>query len=364
MLADDTLVIDAASILLRKNKAGEVVQMRAIDGALITKYIDENGWTPQNGDPAYAQLWYNIPMVDLSTDDLVYRPWNPRTNKLYGYSKVEQAIQHITLGQRRLEWQLANYDSSNIPEGIMIVPPTATPEQIERQQNWLNSTLAGNIGRRTQLRLVQGFNIDDKPEQILFPKLDKLIMDETDDMLARVLCFCFSVSPHALQKMMNRATAQTSQESSEEEGLDPILNYLADTMNYIIQIKMGFVDYEFAWMEPRETDIAKQALADEIYVKNGIKTINQVLIAMGEDPSDNPDCDKNLIITGQGTVEVGKQLQPAGGGRNANSSGTNVPPTRAVETPGGKIPKCTQHNEFTKTCRHCLIENLAVAVAD
>lgn len=370
-LMDDVLVCDAPAILLRRVRGtGEVIEMRAIDGGLITRYVDENGWTPQGNNPAYAQLWFNIPMVDINTSQLVYRPSNPRTFKLYGYSKTEQAIKHIELGMRRLEMQLAFYETGSIPEGIMIVPPTATPEQIERQQNWLNSTLAGNIGRRVQLRLVQGFNLDNKPEQLLFPK-EKALMDETDDMLARVLCYAFSVSPHALQKMMNRATAQQSQESSEEEGLEPMLNYLSDTMNYIIRVQMGHKDHEFVWQEARELDIAKQALADEVYVKNGIRTINEVRESMGEDPSPNPAANELNIITAQGTIPVGELASKLGAegsegassmadkpGRPQAKPGTGRAPTRALEQPGGKIPKGMLTDWLTKALQEDTAQNV------
>jgi 2'-5' RNA ligase len=361
-LLDDVLVVDAPAILLRRSKDQQIREFRAIDGGIIAKYIDEQGWTPQGKNPAYAQLWYGMPMVDLTTDQLVYRPSSPRTYKLYGYSRVEKAMQHIKLGMKRLEWQLANYESGSIPDGLMVVPPQATPEQIERQQQWMNSTLAGQIDRRVQLRLIQGFNIDNKPEQIIFPK-EKLLTDELDDFLIRILCYAFSVSPHMLQKMMNRATAQTSQTSSEEEGLEPVLRFLGDLFNYVIQVKMEHGDYEFMWMEPRENDVSKQALADEVYVKNGIKTINMILEAMGEEPSDDPAADKRFIITGQGMVPIGEQVKQDIGGRNQVGAGSTAAPTRHQEQPGGAIPKalkmlitlaaCDEHKDFHEFCLKC-----------
>jgi len=345
MLMDDVLVIDAPAILLRRNALGDIAEMRAIDGATIVRYINEQGWTPDKGK-AYAQLWYGIPMVDLTTDQLVYRPEHPRTNKLYGYSRVEQAYKQIILGQNRLEMQLQFYENGSIPDGIMVVPPTATPEQIERQQNWMNSTLAGNLSRRVQLRLIQGFNIDGKPEQILFPK-EKLITDETDDFIIRSLCFAFQVSPQRWMKMVNRASAEASQEAAEEEGLAPTKDYVRDLMNYIIQCKLGFVEHEFAWADHRDPDILKQAQADELYVKAGINTINEIRESKGDDPSPNPAADQLNIVTGQGTVEVGQTLpskqaeQLAGsksgtGGRpgSLTSTGTvNKPPSTSQVSP-------------------------------
>jgi hypothetical protein len=103
MWMDDVLVIDAPALLLRRNKANKIAQIRAIDGSMIARYVDDNGWTPQNGSPAFAQLWWGAPAWDLTTDQLVYRPRNPRTYKLYGQSDTEKGAEIIQIGQARLD---------------------------------------------------------------------------------------------------------------------------------------------------------------------------------------------------------------------------------------------------------------------
>src|SRR6185437_3490901 len=81
-IVDDMLVIDAASILYRTTGKGELCELRPMDGSTIVRYIDEQGITPAPPDPAYAQLWYGIPMVDLTTDQLLYAPRNVKTYRL------------------------------------------------------------------------------------------------------------------------------------------------------------------------------------------------------------------------------------------------------------------------------------------
>src|ERR1035438_3638863 len=75
-LIEDLLVVDAPSILLQRTLTGKVVKCRVIDGTDILRLIDDQGYTPQPPSPAYTQLWYGVPRVMLTTDQLVYHPSN------------------------------------------------------------------------------------------------------------------------------------------------------------------------------------------------------------------------------------------------------------------------------------------------
>lgn len=109
MVLEDLLVLDAPSILLQRNRKGEIGALRVIDGQTITRLIDENGFTPQAPSPAYQQILYGIPAVDLTTDDLIYRPRNQRARKLYGFGPVEQVLLTLNIAVRRQRFQLAYY---------------------------------------------------------------------------------------------------------------------------------------------------------------------------------------------------------------------------------------------------------------
>ncbi|MGH7033808.1 MAG: hypothetical protein ACREFL_08780 [Stellaceae bacterium] len=46
--------------------------------------------------------------------------------------------------------------------------------------------------------------------------------DVFDEWLARVICFAFSIPPSALVAQVNRATAETAQDTALSEGLAPL----------------------------------------------------------------------------------------------------------------------------------------------
>lgn len=302
-LMEDMLVIDAPAVLFRTTKSNKLIELRAIDGATLTRYIDEQGYTPQAPSPAYAQLWYGIPMVELSTDQLLYAARNIPTYRLYGISPVEQAITWIRIGAERLKFQMSYYTEGTIPDAIQVVAPGVPVDKISEAQTWMVSDLAGMLGKRRQLRMIQGFSPDGK-DQILFPK-EALLTDQTDDFLIRCLCFAFGTSPQRLMRMMNRATAEQADTSADKEGLEPWLDWATNGVwNKIIQQKLGFADYEATFEEDRTVDPKEQAEIDASDVNTGIRTRNQVREDRGLEPSQLPEADMLTITTAAGIVPL------------------------------------------------------------
>jgi len=61
---------------------------------------------------------------------------------------------------------------------------------------------------------------------VRYPSNFPYLEGKRDEWLARVCCFAFSISPQAFIRQMNRASAETQKDLSEEEGLAPILLWL------------------------------------------------------------------------------------------------------------------------------------------
>ncbi len=308
-LLDDLFVLDAPAILVRRSDATTVSGLAITDGGDIACYVDANGYTPQPPDPAYAQMWNGLPAMNLTTQQLVYKPRNIKSNQLYGRSPVEIGAELIKLGIERLGWQKRFYTDGSIPDAIMIVPPGVTPDKIAEQQESINSTMAGNLAARRELRLIQGFALDGK-DQVLFPKDGAALTDVTDDYLIRSLCFLIGVSPQRLLKMQNRSTAEAGQSAAEEEGLRPYLTWIANLINYILRVILGVTDYEFAFLQETELDASKRADADSKDVAAGIITRNEARDARGLDPSPNPMAGVLTVTTTTGVVELGVQPEP------------------------------------------------------
>lgn len=274
MIVEDLLVVDATAIYPRLNRGGGIFSLDLIDPITINRMIDESGRTPLAPDVAYQQILKGVPAVDYSADELYYSNRNPRTGKIYGFSPVEQIIITVNTALRRQSSQLEYFTSGSVPDAIMEAPSEWSPENIKDFQNYFDSILSGQTSERRKVRMV--------PSGAKFTTIKQdLLKDEFDEWMAKIVCFAFSISPQALIKQMNKASAETSVDTAEEEGLLPMMEHLAHLHNYIIEKHFGLSDIEFKWTEEIATDSFIQAQIDQIYITNGVQTPKQIAIARG-----------------------------------------------------------------------------------
>lgn len=279
-LLEDLLVIDAASLYPQRTKGGDIFRLAVIDGATIKRVIDPMGFTPQPPEIAYQQIIKGVIAKNLTRRELVYMPRNVRPHKIYGFSPVEQVILIVNLAIRRTIFQLNYYTEGNIPEGIGYLPKDWSADQIAQFDTWFQSVTNGDLAARRRIQW-----IPESTHDVQFSKQSALF-DEADEFLARVICFAFSLPPSAFVRQVNRATAETAQDTAEEEGEVPIMRWVADEINAIVQSPMFFdePEVEFAWTEQADVDALKQAQIDQIYLQNGVRTVNEIRERDGLEP--------------------------------------------------------------------------------
>jgi hypothetical protein len=166
----------------------------------------------------------------------------------------------------------------------------------------MNSELAGNLAARRQWRMMQGFTEDGRDNIIQLQ--EPVLADAFDDLHIRKICFGYGTSPQRLLRMMNRATAGENQDAADEEGLKPWVAWLTGVMNYLIQRKLGMDGYEMEFSATRASDELKQRQTDEIDIKSGIRTINEVREDRGYDPRPESEASCLGVVTASGFVPL------------------------------------------------------------
>jgi hypothetical protein len=277
MVLEDMLVIDAATVYPRPTRGGGLFALEPVDGATIRRVLDATGRTPTAPDPAYQQIIKGLPAVNYSADELIYRPRNPRTNRIYGYSPVEQIITTVNIALRRQIHQMQYYTDGSTPDLIMSLPKEWNPDQIKQFDLWWAAKLEGNTAaRRGTMFVPDGAKPIDTKERAL--------KDEYDEWLARVVCYAFSLSPQAFTKQMNRATADTAKDIAAEEGLAPIMQWTKSLVDYIVAKYLNAPDLEMGWDDERDHDPLQQAEINKIYVDAKILHPDEVRADLGRDP--------------------------------------------------------------------------------
>lgn len=274
-LIEDHLVIDQPAIYIRKQ--GKETYLDVADGALFKILIDPYGRTPQAPFAAYQQNIKGIPSVDYTTDELIIPIYNKRSNRVYGYSRVEQIVNIINLALQRQLSQITYWSVGSVPDMLLSVPDTWNPEQLAQYQEYFNALLSGNIGERHKVQFIPSGTMPHEIKEVP-------LKNELDDWLARIVSYCFSQSPMWAISDMNRATASTALEVAKEQGIEPVKSWLCEVFDQILEKAYNAPELEFAWIEETSTDPKIQAEILSIYVQNNILTVNEAREKMGLDP--------------------------------------------------------------------------------
>ncbi len=278
MLLEEMLVIDAPCSEPVTTIGGELVRLDLVDGATMKCLVDITGRRPEAPSPAWQQIIKGVVKNDFSAEELIYQPGNPRVWKQYGMSPVEQIIVRINLAIRRDASIFDFYTAGNVPEGIFMMPEGVNPAEIREFEEMFNALLGGNMRARRRIKFIPG----GKGAQFIETKKVEL-KDVFDEWLARIVCACFSLPPTPYTGQVNRATAESAQDTSENEGLLPWMNRVKSFINYALFLK-GYGDIEFNWKESVVADVLKQAQADDLKVRNATKSIDEVRQEQGLEP--------------------------------------------------------------------------------
>lgn len=276
MMLEDMLVIDAATLYPRATVGGELYALEPVDGATIKRVLDDYGRTPLPPEPAYQQILKGVPAINYTREELLYRPRNLRTHKVYGFSPVEQIIVTVNIALRRQANQLSYYTEGNVPNLIFQVPKEWNPDQIRMFQEWWDTVTTGHTKHYGRF-IPEGA----APVEIKQPPLK----DMYDEWLARVVCFCFSIEPTPFVAQVNRAVAETSRQQSLAEGLDPVKNWVKGIIDSVIEDYFGADDLEFGWIDEDTTTAKDKAEITAIYLREKVITPDEARVDnLGKDP--------------------------------------------------------------------------------
>ncbi len=288
---EDLLVLDAPAFELRRDRAGRLIGLDGVPGDTIKLLVDETGRRPAAPLPAYQQVIRGIVWADLTADELIYAPRNPRPNHLYGFSPVEQIIVTLNTIVRRQTVQLGYFTEGNVPSGLLNVPAGWGPDAIRTMQDAWDARMSGDPSAKSKLQWV--------PAETRYQAFkDSPLKDDFDEWLARVVCYAFSLPPTPFVRQMNRSTADADQTRAAEEGPLQRALWWKRIADRLIAEEFAAPDLEWGWSDAAAVDPQVQAQIDDVNLKNGSATLNEVRDRRGLGPVQGGDLARIYTATG------------------------------------------------------------------
>jgi len=207
----------------------------------------------------------------LNDDELSYIRLNPRTHTPFGLGRVEVAFETINafLSAHRYAGRLA---SNSVVQYAMWLQGL-TPANHDRLIRWWQDEIEGT-GR------VPIMSTEAKPEVLRFAAgNDADLRLAWQEFLIRVIADAFDLPAQFLGVVgdVNRATAEAMNEIAFRSAIVPTARLLAEYLTRdAIGKKLGWNDLEFVFTDVDATDEMEQAQIDEILLRNGVVTVNEV----------------------------------------------------------------------------------------
>jgi len=250
--------------------------MWPVDGATIRIITD---WDGRPDSPRYAQvtgLYGAQGQIVLNDDELSYIRLNPRTHTPFGLGRLEVAFETVNafLSAYRYAGRLA----SNSVVQYALWLQGLTPTNHERLIRWWQDEIEGT-GR------VPIMSAESKPEVLRFAAgTDADLRLAWQEFLVRIIANAFDLPAQflGLERDVNRATAGEMSDLGFRSAIVPTARLLAEYLTRdVIAKKLGWTDLEFVFTDVDAQDEMEQAQIDEILLRNGVVTVNEVRRARG-----------------------------------------------------------------------------------
>lgn len=275
-LYEEMATTDATSVYVQRTRDGSPHSLVPIDGQTIKPVIDQWGHPVE-----YQQCLYGYPNTSYTPDELRYLVFAPRVNSVYGRPPIEEIAPIVNVAIRRTLEQLARYTDGNVPFATMEAPLEWSPEQILSFQKYLDTQWVDGALTRNRIKVLPGGAKVSAIQPFTFSK------DEEESLLTQIVAY-FGVSRSWLVAQVNRATAESGADESDDIGLKPVQNWIKEFVDDITENVLGIPDIEFRWSSSRVGAEEAKSKIQVSLVTAGIMTVNEARAERGLDPIAEP----------------------------------------------------------------------------
>jgi phage portal protein BeeE len=299
---EDLIVLDAGCIEKERDLMGTLHYLWPVDGAEIRVNARWDGT-----DPAETRYyWYPDYKLQaqFTNDDFIYMMANRRTDSPVGISPLETLKLSIQAELYGHEYNRRQVEGA-APDGVMNLGEGATNEDIRRYRSYFENEVAG----RGAIGFIGGTK---DPSWIPFRSSNREMQFlEWQIYLVRKIAVVMGLTPQDLGVTfdINRSTAETQIQISEDRGLRPLMALLQDyiTQEVIWDSTFGGeannLAFRFTALNLKETT-AKAAINHQALGGVPWKTINEARIEDGREPLKGDQYNMPIMSTPTGAVSL------------------------------------------------------------
>lgn len=302
-------IVNGANLVNNK----KLIELYAVPGNTIKLNVDKRGMLDADDKGAYVQLDRNMRIVaKWNKDKMMYLTLNPNSDRVYGLSPLESLIQTVTAELYSSQYNLDFFYNNATPrfavlmEGLGIGQGAAA---LQRFRTWWDTELQGNPHRPiiigTENGKIQFQQVGLSNEEMQFQEYSK-------QLLVKIMVV-YKMQPLVLGVDVGVAGKATSSKSNESEqvrqfkidAVKPHMSAFTDKFNAQVIFSKTALNIQNAYMDFDLDIVDKKTQAEwhELYLKNGVITINEIRIALGMMPvpwGNVPYLQNNLVPFGAG----------------------------------------------------------------
>lgn len=279
----DVLAYDAGTLYRLRNRGGRAIGLRVVDGTTIAPLLDYWGNSPEPPAEAYVQYANGVPWNGLTRNDLVYEPFRPRSNSLYGYAPLESILLNANTDLRFQAYFLQRFTEGNIPKAFAGAPETWTPDQIEAFQGYWDALMLGDQSIKSQIKWMPGGSTITWSDE-------KDFSDGFSLFLMRKTCAAYHIVPSDLgfTEGVNRSSGETQADVQHRVGDLPLIAHIEGILTHFLRHDLGLpVDFAFDTGQEKEDRLAL-AQAWGVYIDKGMASPDEgreQLLGLPGDPA-------------------------------------------------------------------------------
>ncbi|SIS88489.1 phage portal protein [Alicyclobacillus vulcanalis] len=310
---EEYYVGDWLTIWPQKTLGGKLMALRRVDGEHIKVLIGLDGRIPAPPLPAYQVFAYGAPRLTFTQDELYYWPKNVRNITPYGFSHVEQCMILMLLLLRYDQFNLAMYNESTLPLGILEAPENVSPEQIKDIADFLNGAVA---------TVADKMRVYPAPNGTKWQPIKPFTFDRTfADYVIDLACLAMGVTrqemgfaPSGQHGLGGSGHANAQEDLEYRRGIIPLAKWLEEKMNRIIRDHWGTNLVEFRFTELVSDSVAEKYDANDKAIRSGQVSLDQIVEELGgeapgwghmiETKAGVILPEQNLLITASGIYEI------------------------------------------------------------